>query len=115
MVAALAPYGIRLDPVVVYQMAPRPDVSDAIRAVLATVQDGALVAMSARSASLWRDAMDAAGRGPDRISLIAGSDTIAAAAGDGWREIFVARHPRRSRLLAIAVMRYRRDARLTAG
>ncbi|MEK9761015.1 MAG: uroporphyrinogen-III synthase [Candidatus Puniceispirillum sp.] len=115
MVAALAPYGIRLDPVVVYQMAPRPDVSDAIRAELATVQDGALVAMSARSVNLWRDAMDAAGRGPDRISLIAGSDTIAAAAGDGWREIFVARHPRRSRLLAIAVMRYRRDARLTAG
>ena len=115
MVAALAPYGIRLDPVVVYQMAPRPDVSDTIRAELATVQDGALVAMSARSVSLWRDAMDAAGRGPDRISLIAGSDAIAAAAGDGWRETFVARYPRRSRLLAIAVMRYRRDARLTAG
>jgi uroporphyrinogen-III synthase len=115
MVAALAPYGIQLDPVVVYQMAPRPDVSDTIRAELATVQDGALVAMSARSVSLWRDAMDAAGRGPDRISLIAGSDAIAAAAGDGWRETFVARYPRRSRLLAIAVMRYRRDARLTAG
>jgi uroporphyrinogen-III synthase len=115
MVAALAPYGIQLDPVVVYQMAPRPDVSDTIRAELATVQDGALVAMSARSVNLWRDAMDAAGRGPDRISLIAGSDAIAAAAGDGWRETFVARYPRRSRLLAIAVMRYRRDARLTAG
>ena len=110
MAAALAPYGIRLDPVVVYQMAPRPDVLDAIRAVLAPYQDGALVAMSARSVSLWRDAMDAAGRGPDRISIIAGSDAIAAAAGDGWREIFVARYPRRSRLLAIAVMRYRRDA-----
>jgi len=78
--------------------------------VLTPYQDGALVAMSARSVRLWRDAMDAAGRSPDRISLIAGSDTIAAAAGDGWREIFVARYPRRSRLLAIAVMRYRRDA-----
>ena len=115
MVAALAPHGIRLDPVVVYQMVPRLDMTDAIRAALAKVQNGALVAMSARSVSLWRDALDAVGRGPERICLIAGSNAIAAAAGDGWREIFVARHPRRSRLLAIAVMRYRRDARLTAG
>ena len=115
MVTALAPYGIRLDPVAVYQMVPRSDVTEAIRVVLATIQDGALVAMSARSVSLWRDALDAVGHGPERICLIAGSDAIAAAAGNGWREIFVARHPRRSRLLAIAVMRYRRDARLTAG
>ena len=105
---------IQLDPVVVYQMVLRSDLTDAIRVELATVQDGALVAMSARSVSLWRDALDTVGCGPERICLIAGSNAIAAAAGEGWREIFVARHPRRSRLLAIAVMRYRRDALLTA-
>lgn len=110
MVAALAPHGVRLDPVAVYQMAPRTNLLDAIRAVLTPYQDGALVAMSARSVRLWRGAMDAAGCGPHRISLIAGSDAIAAAAGDGWREIFVARYPRRSRLLAMAVIRYRRAA-----
>ena len=34
MVAALAPHGIRLDPVVVYQMVPRSDLTDSIQAAL---------------------------------------------------------------------------------
>jgi hypothetical protein len=42
--------------------------------------------------------------------LIAGSDQIASAAGDGWREVLVAKQPRRLRLLAIAALRYARDA-----
>ena len=90
MVAALAPHSA--GSVVVYQMGP-PRFDRFDPSGVATVQNGALVAMSARSVSLWRDALDTVGRGPEQICLIAGSNAIAAAAGDGWREIFVARHP----------------------
>ncbi|NDG36807.1 MAG: hypothetical protein EBY34_03615 [Alphaproteobacteria bacterium] len=43
------------------------------------------------------------------ISLIAGSNAIASAAGSGWKKIYTARHPRRSRLMAIAVLRHQRE------
>jgi len=41
--------------------------------------------------------------------LIAGSSAIVAAAGGGWQSVYTARQPRRSRLLAIAVLSHRRN------
>jgi hypothetical protein len=45
------------------------------------------------------------------IMIIAGSDSIATAAGEGWRQIFTAKRPTRARLLAIASLIYYRRAK----
>ena len=81
-----------------------------VRAALSKNCISAVIAMSPRSIQILRANMGAAGLGSARnkIDLIAGSDAIAAAAGDGWNHIYTARNPRRSRLLAIAVLRHRR-------
>jgi len=76
----------------------------------------AVIVMSARSAKLFgelldRNALDACRA---QIILVAGSQAIAAAAGLGWRQILVAKHPRRSRLLAIATLLYHRRDSLPA-
>jgi hypothetical protein len=91
-------------------MMANADLTPAVCAALAKNCISAVIAMSPRSIQILRENMDAAGLGSARnkIDLIAGSDAIAAAAGDGWNHVYVARHPRRSRLLAIAVLRHRR-------
>ena len=53
---------------------------------------------SAAAVALW-------GSGP------AGSEGIAAAAGEGWAETYIAKRPTRARLLAIAALLYDRRTR----
>ena len=93
-----------------YQMRANADLAPPVCEALAKNYITAVVAMSPRSIQILRANMDVAGLGSARneIDLIAGSDAIAAAAGDGWNHVYEARHPRRSRLLAIAVLRHRR-------
>ena len=78
----------------------------ATKALLDNGSIASVVAMSPRSIRIFRENIDAIGNGLSLagISLIAGSAAIADAAGDGWQNVYVARQPRRSRLLAIAVL-----------
>ena len=73
----------------------------------------AVILMSARSARLFRERLAETGHGGTvaNMALIAGSDAIAAAAGDGWAQSFVAKRPTRARLLAIAALLYDRRTR----
>ena len=92
-----------------YQMTANTDLAPSVCVALAKNCISAVIAMSPRSIQILRTNMDAAGLGSARnkIDLITGSDAITAAAGDGWNHVYAARHPRRSRLLAIAVLRHR--------
>jgi uroporphyrinogen-III synthase len=109
MTAAMRRHDIAVQRLPVYQMMANADLAPPVRAALAKNCISAVIAMSPRSIQILRANMDAAGLGSARnkIDLIAGSEAIAAAAGDGWNHIYAARHPRRSRLLAIAVLRHR--------
>lgn len=113
MVAELATFDFAVIRCPVYRMDAAIGLTAAAKDRLDAGQIGAVVAMSARSVGTLRRLV--ADQCPqvllDRISLIAGSDGIARAAGGGWREILVARAPRRTRVLAIAVLRHRRDRR----
>ena len=110
MTVAMPRYDIAIQRLPAYQMMANADLTPAVCAALAKNCISAVIAMSPRSIQILRENMDAAGLGSARnkIDLIAGSDAIAAAAGDRWNHVYVARHPRRSRLLAIAVLRHRR-------
>ena len=110
MTAAMHHHDITVQRLPVYQMMANADLAPSVRAALAKNCISAVIAMSPRSIQILRANMDAAGlrSARNKIDLIAGSDAIAAAAGDGWNHIYAALHPRRSRLLAIAVLRYRR-------
>jgi uroporphyrinogen-III synthase len=110
MVAAMHSHNIAVQRLPAYQMTGNTDLAPPVWAALAKNCISAVIAMSPRSIQILRANMDAGGLGSARnkIDLIAGSDAIAAAAGDGWNQIYAARHPRRSRLLAIAVLRHRR-------
>ena len=109
MTAAMRRHEIAVQRWPAYQMMANSDLKPPVCAALAKNYITAVVAMSPRSIQILRENMDAAGLGSARnkIDLIAGSDTIAAAAGDGWNHVYEAHHPRRSRLLAIAVLRHR--------
>ena len=109
MTAAMRRHDIAVQRLPVYQMMANADLAPPVRAALAKNCISAVIAMSPRSIQILRANMDAAGLGSaqNKIDLIAGSEAIAAAAGDGWNHIYAARHPRRSRLLAIAVLRHR--------
>ena len=109
MAAAMHHHDIAVQRLPAYQMMANADLAPPVRAALAKNCISAVIAMSPRSIQILRANMDAAGLGSARnkIDLIAGSEAIAAAAGDGWNHIYAARHPRRSRLLAIAVLRHR--------
>ena len=109
MAAALHRHDIAVQRLPAYQMMVNANLVPPVRAALAKNCISAVIAMSPRSIQILQESMDAAGLRPARnkIDLIAGSDAIAAA-GDGWSHIYAARHPRRSRLLAIAVLRHRR-------
>ena len=110
MAAAMRRHDIAVQRLPAYQMTANANLAPPICAALAKNCITAVVAMSPRSIQILRANMDAAGLGSARnkIDLIAGSDAIAAAAGDGWNNIYEAHHSRRSRLLAIAVLRHRR-------
>ena len=110
MTAAMRRHEIAVQRWPAYQMTANANLAPSVCAALAKNYITAGVAMSSRSIQILRENMDAAGLGSARskIDLIAGSDAIVAAAGDGWNHVYVARHPRRSRLLAIAVLRHRR-------
>ena len=109
MAAAMHHHDIAVQRLPAYQMMANADLAPPVRAALAKNCISAVIAMSPRSIQTLRANMDAVGLGSaqNKIDLIAGSDAIAAAAGDGWNHIYAARHPRRSRLLAIAVLRHR--------
>ena len=110
MVAALHRHDIAVQRLPAYQMTANADLAPSVCAALAKNCISAVIAMSPRSIQILRANMDAVGlrSAQNKIDLIAGSDAIAAVAGDGWNQIYAARHPRRSRLLAIAVLRHRR-------
>ena len=109
MVAALAP-AITVEDIAVYAMARTPRLTDAALDALAYGKILAVKLMSARSAQLFCEQLAENGMDHCRpeIIVIAGSDAIAVAAGDGWRQIYVAKRPTRARLLAIASLLYHR-------
>jgi uroporphyrinogen-III synthase len=110
MVAAMRRHDIAVQRLPAYQMTANANLAPPVCAALAKNCITAVVAMSPRSIQIFLENMDAAGlrSAQNKIDLIAGSDAIAAAAGDGWSHVYKARHSRRSRLLAIAVLRHRR-------
>ena len=109
MVAALAP-DIAVNDVTTYAMERTPRLSDAALDALAYGRILAVTLMSARSAAMFCDQLAENGMDHCRpeIIIIAGSATIATAAGTGWRDIYVAKRPTRARLLAIASLLYHR-------
>ena len=114
MRAALAPR-IEVTLLPVYRMRPVPAFGGEALTALETGRVGAVILMSARSAALFREMLarqDLESRVND-MAMIAGSPAIAAAAGSGWAEEFVAKRSTRARLLAIATLFYHR--RMTAG
>ena len=109
MKAALAPH-LKITAMPVYEMKPVSQLNSGARDALADGRVGAVILMSARSARLFRDMLarhNLESRVND-MALIAGSPDIAAAAGPGWAEQFVARRSTRARLLAIAALFYHR-------
>lgn len=97
----------------VYEMRETTGLPEATAMALEQGEVLAVILMSARSARLFRARLTAAGHGAaiGGMGLIAGSEAIAAAAGDGWAEKFVAKRPTRARLLAIAALLYDRRTR----
>ena len=111
MAAALAPdFKVIMRPV--YRMQPVGRLPDAVLDALAYGRILAVILMSPRSAELFCQQLAENGMDHCRpeIMIIAGSDSIAAAAGEGWRQIFTAKRPTRARLLAIASLVYHRRA-----
>jgi uroporphyrinogen-III synthase len=111
MQAALAPQiEVKIHPV--YEMVAIPRFNDTAIARLGDGRIAGVILMSARSARLFREMVskhDLDAHIP-HITLIAGSAAIAAAAGSGWREEFIAKRSTRARLLAIAALFYHRHA-----
>jgi uroporphyrinogen-III synthase len=109
MVAALAP-DRAVEDVSVYAMEQTPRLSDDALDALAYGKILAVKLMSARSATLFCAQLAENGMDHCRpeIIIIAGSETIAAAAGGGWRQTYIAKRPTRVRLLAIASLLYHR-------
>lgn len=111
MVAALATHGVAVQRLPVYQMIANAGLDSTITDKITEGAIAAVVAMSPRSVQIFRRNLDAAGKASSLAGmvLIAGSSAIAAAAGSGWQTVYTARQPRRSRLLAIAVLSHRRN------
>ena len=111
MVAALATHGVAVQRLPVYQMVANAGLDSTTTDKITEGAIGAVVAMSVRSVQIFRRNLDAAGKASSLAGmvLIAGSCSIAEAAGIGWQTVYIARQPRRSRLLAIAVLSHRRN------
>ena len=90
-------------------------VSDDLPARLAACSSAAVVAMSARSMDLFSQMLNTSQFAGyrKRITVIASSKVIAAAAGTGWADIIVAKAPRRSRVLAIATLIHHRRGKVS--
>ena len=111
LVAALSPNGVAVQRLPVYQMIASAGLDSTITDKITEGAIAAVVAMSVRSVQIFRRNLDAAGKASSLAGmvLIAGSSAIAEAAGGGWQTVYIARQPRRSRLLAIAVLSHRRN------
>ena len=111
MVAALATHGVAVRRLPVYQMIANDALDSIITDKIIQGAIAAVIAMSPRSVQIFRRNIDAAGKVPSvaGMVLIAGSSAIAAAAGGGWQAVYTSRQPRRTRLLAIAVLLHRRN------
>ena len=111
LVAALAAYGVGVKRLPVYQMIANDALDTIITDKITQGAIAAVVAMSPRSVQIFRRNLSAAGKASSlaRMVLIAGSSAIVAAAGGGWQTVYTSRQPRRSRLLAIAVLAHRRN------
>lgn len=111
MVAALATHGVAVQRLPVYQMIANDGLDPTIIEQITEGAIAAVVAMSPRSVHIFRRNLAAAGKASSLAGmvLIAGSSAIAAAAGGGWQIVYTARQPRRSRLLAIAVLSHQRN------
>ena len=92
----------------VYEMRETEILPDDAVAAIAGGEVLGVILMSARSARLFRERLLVLGqdRAVASMGLIAGSDAIVAAAGDGWAETFISKSPARARLLAIASLLY---------
>ena len=111
LVAALATHGVAVQRLPVYQMIANDTLDPTITDKITEGAIAAVVAMSPRSVQIFRrnlDAVDKTSRLAGMV-LIAGSSAIVEAAGGGWQTVYTARQPRRSRLLAIAVLNHRRN------
>ena len=111
MVAALAAHGVVVKRLPVYQMIANDALDSIITDKVIKGSIAAVIAMSPRSVQIFRRNIDAAGKVTSLAGmvLIAGSSAIAAAAGSGWQAVYTSRLPRRTRLLAIAVLLHRRN------
>ena len=111
LVAALSPHGVAVQRLPVYQMIASAGLDSTITDKITEGAIAAVVAMSVRSVQIFRRNLDADGKESSLsgMVLIAGSSAIAEAAGGGWKTVYIARQPRRSRLLAIAVLSHRRN------
>ena len=107
-------FGFSVQQIPVYKMMPTASCAADLSARLATCSSAAVVAMSARSMALFPEVLNKEEFADQRkiITVIAGSEPIAAAAGLEWADIIVAKAPRRSRILAIATFVHRRHSKL---
>lgn len=106
LVAALQPHAIDVTCQTIYQTEPQASLPPAIIEAISNNRISAVISMSARTSHAFVELLQTHNlwHHHSSIILIAGSESIAAAAGDGWQEIYVARRPKRTRILAIAVL-----------
>ena len=93
-----------------YRMEPAGGLAPPVLDALRHSHVGGVIVMSERSARLFNAALEDTGFGSERrnITIIAGSNAIADAAGADWKDCLIARRPTRARLLAIASLLYHR-------
>lgn len=110
MVGALAEHGYQVMDRPLYETVTTKALSDDVLRAIKAGRVLAVLSLSARTSALFVDLLKTHEllHFQSSISLVAGSQAIADAAGSGWREVFVAAHPRRTRLLAIATILFRR-------
>ena len=108
--SALTPHGYDVQILDIYVARPRVNFTTNEMRPLDEGAVSGVIAMSSRSVQLFCKLLQEQGLDSRRtqITLIVGSQSIADLAGPGWRQIHVARKPRRSRLLAIATLFYHR-------
>ena len=110
MASALILHGYDVQMLDIYVAQSRVNFTTSEMRLLREGSVSGVIAMSSRSVQLFCKLLREQGLDSRRIqiTLIVGSQSIADAAGPGWRQIHVARKPRRSRLLAIATLFYHR-------
>ena len=111
----LTDFGYSVRQIPVYEMVATRHISEDLPARLAACTSAAVVAMSARSIDLFSQMLNTSQFAGyrKRITVIASSKVIAAAAKSGWANIIVAKAPRRSRVLAIATFIHHRRGKVS--